>query len=153
MTGSGGAAEAVRAFAFAEPEPGRWGAAWLPPGVPGVGVVGVGDRSSPGALDLDGAGAEEAWRLKSDGGLELVLEGLGEPAPSDPDKLEDGFDQLCRVTGKAQDGGRMVECLGWRGIRPAAGDRAVGSFRLVSGWFGAQDGFVLLAWRPRKAKG
>jgi hypothetical protein len=118
-----------------------------------VGVLGEGDQSSPGALELEGARAEEPWRLASEGGTELVLEGLGEPAPSDPDRPGDGFDQLCRVTGRLQAGSRTVDCLGWRGTRPAPGDRAMGSFRLVSGWFGPEDGFVVLARRPRKARG
>jgi hypothetical protein len=152
MTAPVGAADqAVRAFAFAEPDGGRWGAAWLAPGAPPVGVLGGGDQASVEPLALEGAGADEPWRLAAGQGTELVLEALGEPAESDPEAEQDGFDQLCRVSGT--ESGRQLECLGWRGVRARPVDAAVTSLRLVAGWFDDQDGFVLLAGRPGKAKG
>jgi hypothetical protein len=154
MAGDGGAAEeAVRAFAFAEPEAGRWGAGWLAPGAPAVGVLALGDQAAAKPLELQGMGAEEPWRL-TDGDTELALEGLGEPGWSDPEAPQEGFDQLCRVTGTVASGqSRQLDCLGWRGSRRSAIDPAVNSFRLVAGWLDEQDGFVVLAGRPRKSKG
>ncbi|HEY1523506.1 MAG TPA: hypothetical protein VGF70_10885 [Solirubrobacteraceae bacterium] len=153
MTGVGGAAApAVRAFAFAEPEAGgRWGAAWLPPGADPAGVLDVGDQPSAAPLQLDGAEATEPWRLTADPDTELVLEGLGPPAWSDPEARQEEFHQLCRVSGVA--GGRPLESLGWRWAREPASDPAVRSFRAVAGWFDEQDGFAVAARRPGKAKG
>lgn len=106
-------------------------------------------------LELEGIDAAEPWRLTADGDTELVVEGLGEPAWSDPDAQAHGFQQLCRVTGTVQGrrtGGRL-ECLGWRSAGGQAIDPAGSSVRLVAGWFDDQDGFALVAGRPRKFKG
>jgi hypothetical protein len=152
----GAAAPAARAFAFAESDAGgRWGAAWLPPGAPSTGVLAIGDHTRTEPLQLEGADPSEPWRLTADPDTELVLEPLGEPAWNDPEKPADGFQQLCRVTGTlgATHGGGRLECLGLRTVRGAALDPAVRSIRLVAGWFNDQDGFALLAGRPRKAKG
>jgi hypothetical protein len=151
MTGVGGAAPAVRAFAFAEPDGGRWGAAWLPAGSSDHGALAMGGRTSSGPLQLEGSGADEPWRVAADPGTELVLDGLGDPAWSDPEAEQDGFHQLCRVSGVAD--GQELKCLGWRWVGQPEIDRAVSSFRLVAGWFGDQDGFALAAGRPGKAKG
>jgi hypothetical protein len=153
MAGVGGAAgEAVRAFAFAEPEAGRWGAGWLAPGAPAMAVLALGEEAGAIPLELQGIDPEEPWRLR-DGDTELLLEGLGEPARTDAEAPHEGFDQLCRVTTAAAGQSGQLNCLGWRGSRRSAFDPAVNSFRLVAGWFDEQDGFVVLAGRPRKAKG
>jgi hypothetical protein len=119
-----------------------------------MGVLGLAEEAQAGPLDLDGAGAEERWQLEGQG-YELGLEGLTEPVWSDPTAPEGGFDQLCRVTGaiETDQGRRELECLGWRTARAEATDPGVGSLRLVAGWFEAQEGFALLALRPRKANG
>jgi hypothetical protein len=156
MAGVGGAAApAVRAFAFAEPGAGgSWGAVWLPAGAPPIGVLAAGDQTGAEPLQLEGADAAEPWRLTANAGTELVVEGLGEPAWSTPETPADGFQQLCRVTGTVHAGhaGRL-ECLGLRSVGGRAIDPALGSVRLAAGWFDDQDGFALVAGRPRKFKG
>jgi hypothetical protein len=152
MTGVGGAAAAaVRALAFAEPDGGRWGAAWLPAGASGDGVLALDDGTSSAPLRLEGNGAAESWRLEAGPGTELALHGLGDPAWGDPMAQQDGFHQLVRVSGVA--GGQALECLGWRWTGEPEMERAVDSCRLVAGWFDDQDGFALAAGRPGKAKG
>lgn len=157
MTGVGGAAApAVRAFAFAEPgDGGSWGAVWLPADAPPVGALGAGDQTSAAPVQLEGSEATEPWRLTADPDTELLLEGLGEPAWSNPELPADGFHQLCRVTGTlpAGQGGGRLECLGWRSVGGPAIDPGVDSIRLVAGWFEDQDGFALVAERTRKSKG
>jgi hypothetical protein len=117
-------------------------------------VLALGERASAEPLELEGTGAAESWRLTVGPGTELVLDGLGEPALSDPEAPQDGFQQLCRVSGTVPAGrGGRLECLGWRSFGGQAIDSTVGSFRLVAGWFDDQDGFGLVAGRPRKSKG
>jgi hypothetical protein len=148
----GAAAPAVRAFAFAEPGEGRrWGAAWLAPGAEPAGVLAMNDQPSAEPLQLDGTGADQPWRVTAGADTELVLEGLGDPVWSDPEARQEGFHQLCRVTGRAVGG--PLESLGWRWTREPAIERGFTSVRMVAGWFGEQDGFALAARRPAKAKG
>lgn len=151
---AGGADPAVRTFAFGGAEPGGWGAAWLVPGAPATGVLGLPDRAGAEELTLEGAGPEEPWQLRTGAG-ELMLEGVTAAVWRDPQAPEDGFDQLCRVRGTIEAGGGRSEldCLGWRGTRPPGIDPAVSSFRLTAGWFDPDEGFSLLALRPRKASG
>jgi hypothetical protein len=138
--------------AFGELESGFWGVAWLPPGGPGGGVVGVGADASPTPLTLAGRDASEPWSLRGEG-IELRWEGLSEAVWRDPSAPEQGFDQLCRVTGTIQahpsPGG--LPSLGWRTAQPAPGK--VSSLRQVAAWFEPGDGFALVALRPAKAKG
>jgi hypothetical protein len=67
-----------------------------------------------------------------------------------------GFDQLCRVRGRAGIDGteREIDCLGRRGSH---GDgiklEKFDSVRDVSAWFGPVDGLAVVALRPRKARG
>lgn len=151
---SGGADQAVRAFAFGEPIAGAWGAAWLAPGASPAGVVGLTHQAAAADLRLEGVGADEPWRLTAVG-TELVLEGVTEPAWRNPGAPGEGFDQLCRVSGTVENGSgrRELTCLGWRGARPPAFDPSVGSFRLVAAWFEPEEGFALVAARPRRAHG
>ncbi len=156
MSGAGGAAEqAVRSFAFGQHEGGEWGAAWLPPESAGSGVVSVAGAATVGPMQVEGTGPDEPWRVDTEVGV-LTLEGVGEPVCRDPAALEHGFDQLCRVTGEIAAGGtaQNLDCLGWRGAHPlAAPVGAASSFRLAAGWLDVEDGFSLLALRPKKAKG
>jgi hypothetical protein len=156
MRGAGGAAEqATRSFAFGQLEGGVWGAAWLPPEAPASGVVGLDEDAATGPIRVDGARSDEPWRVEATAG-ELTLEGIGQPALRDPDAREDFFDQLCRVTGKLTVGGssKTLDCLGWRGAHPLITPaRAPDSFRLAASWFEPEDGFALLALRPRNAEG
>lgn len=142
---AGTADQAVRSFAFAEPEANRWGAAWLPPRGPAAAVLALGDEPTRGPVELEGSAPDEPWQLSGPGG-ELVLEGATEPVWRDPDAPEQGFDQLCRISG-------TVECLGWRGSLPASLGAKADSLRLITAWFDEAEGFSVLAVRPRKAKG
>jgi hypothetical protein len=150
----GGADQAVRSFAFAEPEALAWGAAWIAPGVPGSGVLGRGEQAGVVPLELEGGRAEDPWWLSGEG-IELELEALTAPAWRHPEAPQGEFDQLCRAKGTFPVRGEPLEldCLGWRGTQPAAVDRKAASFRLLSAWFDEEEGFALLAIRPRKAKG
>jgi hypothetical protein len=145
----GGADQAVRSFAFAELEARAWGAGWIAPGAPATGVLGWGDRAGAVPLAVEGEGAEESWWLSGEG-TDLELEVMS-PAVVQ----REAVDQLCRVKGTFQVAGevRELDCLGWRGTRPPGFSSKASSFRLLSAWFDQQDGFVLLAVRPRKAKG
>ncbi len=146
---AGGADQAVRAFAFAEPKGQTWGVGWIAPGAPATAVIGRGESASAVPLELAGHGAEDPWSLRG-GGLELEL-----GADSPPVAGQGGFDQLCRARGTVTVTGqtRELDCLGWRGTRPARFSSKAGSFRLLVGWLDHEEGFVLVAVRPRKAKG
>ena len=146
---AGGADQAVRAFAFAEPQAQTWGVAWIVPGASAAGVIGRGQSASAMALQLEGHGAEDPWRLTGED-LELELGALSAPVAG-----QGGFDQLCRLTGTWQAAGeaRELDCLGWRGTRPPRLDSKAGSFRLLAVWLDQEEAFVLGAIRPRKAKG
>lgn len=152
----GAAAPPVRAFAFAEARVGgTWGVVWLPAGAPPTGVLATGEQMSAEPLQLEGVDAAEPWRLTAEGDTDLVVEGLGEPAWSNPEAPADGFQQLCRVTGgvHTSQGGGRIDCLGWRSADAQAIDPAVNSVRLAAGWFDDHDGFALVSGRPRKFKG
>lgn len=154
----GAAAPAVRAFAFAEAEPeagGSWGAVWIPPGASATGALAAGDQTSTEQMQVEDGDPAGPWHLTSEPDTDLVVEGLGVPAWSNPETPADGFQQLCRVTGTvgASRGGGRLECLGWRSVGGQALDPAVNTVRLVAGWFDDQDGFALVAGRAGKAKG
>lgn len=141
----------LRALLFGDIDGGVWGAAVSAP--------------EPGVILCDAAGAsltcgpEQAawsaegrgWRLAGDG-LELHVEpggeGSGQSAPAAGEQLG-GFQELCRVQGTAPLGGseRRVDCIGTRCVVEGLEAGAVGSVRIVSGWFAADDAFMLLALR------
>ena len=73
---------------------------------------------------------------------------------ADDDHVE-GFDQLCRVTGRFElDGAEhAVDCLGLRTSRSGSFDLGkLESVRAVSTWFEPDEGLALMAFRARKAK-
>jgi hypothetical protein len=156
MSGPGGVADqAVRWVAFGQLEGGVWGAAWLPPGSAGSGILGLAEAAAAGPIQADGAGPDEPWRVEGGVGG-VTLEGAGEPVWSDPEAPEQGFDQLCRVTGEIAPGGapQKLDCLGWRGAHPLGAPAGTAtSFRIAASWFDVEDGFALMALRPRKARG
>jgi hypothetical protein len=93
------------------------------------------------APELSSAGDD--WSLTSGSGLELSISPEGPVA-----ELADGFEQLCRVRGAD------VDCLGRRSLRNGELElSALDSGRDISAWFGAGEGVVLTALRPRGAKG
>jgi len=147
---------ALRTIAFGDVERTVWGAAWIPdPDGPAfIALGGNGDHSLVSSLRVSGGGGGE-WRLDGDR-AELLVSGLGEAvAATAPDDHLEGFDQLCRVTGRFElDGAeRGVDCLGLRMSLSWPFDLAkLESVRAVSTWFEPDEGLALVAFRTRKAK-
>jgi hypothetical protein len=138
----------MRSFAFGEPGGELSGTAAVWEG---------GSCSSLGApLRVEGDGPDEEWRLLGDG-VELTFAPLGEAAGLELENAGiSGQYQLAHVQGTVSDGGdeREVDCAGQRSRRLGALDgKRFGALRTVSAWFGEADGLVVLAARPRKAKG
>ncbi len=145
----------VRIFGFSDLSDGPWGAAWIPPTLDQARLLGSAVGSSPATLQLEGEQGNEPWRL-STGGTELTVEGLGETVWSDPAGEASGFDQLCQVTGvlAGESGHRDVRSLGWRSSRPhPLSPSRVESLRQVAAWFDPEEGFALLAVRPKGGRG
>ena len=149
---------ALRTLAFGDLESkGAWGAVWATdPDEPTLATVGTGrDWSVLPDLRLSPGEGDERWRLAGGAAsLEVAPEGEAVAAHASEDGIE-GWDQLCRVTGRfEQDGNeRAVECLGLRSwFSPAKELERYESIRAVSTWFGPDEGMALAAFRPRKAK-
>jgi hypothetical protein len=146
----------VRAFGFGDLTGGPWGIAWVPPQTPATALLAPsGDEPAVASLELDGHEADERWRVRS-AGVELTLEGLGEPGWTELPDQPPGFDQLCRVTGVLKSAQRRddISTLGWRSARPEPlSPGRSESLRQVAGWFDPGEGFALLAVRPREAPG
>jgi hypothetical protein len=148
---------ALRTLAFGDLERGVWGAALIPLD-DGPGLTALGSDTAvtfgPGiGWSVARYGGE--WRLDGEG-TALTVSPVGEPvAVAATDDHVDGFDQLCRVTGRVQLGGAEVEVesLGMRSSRSGGFDLGkLESLRAVSTWFEPDEGLALMAFRPRKAK-
>ena len=148
---------ALRTVAFGDLERTAWGAAWIP-GADGsaLATLGAGDaRTVAPSLRLT-AGAEDGeWRLDGDVAT-LTVSPAGDPvAVHDADDHIEGFDQLCRVTGRFElDGAEHdIDSLGLRTSRSGSFDLGkLESVRAVSSWFEPDEGLAVMAFRPRKAK-
>jgi hypothetical protein len=153
---------ALRTLAFGELEPvGAWGVALVPGSDgPALTALGAGESSTVRPEVSFSAGADgDQWRLNDDA-TELVAAPAGEAVAvqSTQDAVE-GWDQLCRVTGRFEWGGtaHTVDCLGlrswWSG---AIAIERYESIRSVSVWFepeeGTAEGMALTAFRPHKAR-
>jgi hypothetical protein len=103
----------------------------------------------PRSESLDGD-----WHL--DGTGQLVVAPAAEAvALQVPQEQFEGYDQLCRVTGRLTlDGGeREIDCLGVRTWFPGPIDlERYESIRAVSTWFEPDEAMALTAFRARKAK-
>lgn len=149
---------ALRTLAFGDLEPGVWGAAWIPaqdgPAVTALGGNGEGVLVSGARVTADPDTGE--WHLAGDR-TALTVSGAGEAvAVGATDDRVEGFDQLCRVTGRFElDGAEhVVDCLGLRASRSGEFDLGkLESVRAVSTWFEPDEGLSLMAFRARKAKG
>jgi hypothetical protein len=129
----------LRTLTFGDLDSGVWGAAWELGNGAGFALIGANDIfAAPDAM-LTGD-----WSLTGDG-VELESSASGEPA-----ELEDGFDDLATIRGRARIGDteRMIECVGRRGERRAFDPTAYESVRDVSAWFSVDDAIFLLAARP-----
>ncbi len=148
-------ARQLRTVAFGTLDGGPWGAAWSA-GSPLI-LLAASAGQAPRPLvqaAISGSGPDESWRLAAEG-VELEVSGEGEAAPVATDEVAVGFDQLCRVRGRALIDGaeRAVDCPGLRGAHGDLDLRAYKSVRRVCAWFGSGHAIALLALRPRKAKG
>jgi hypothetical protein len=146
-----------RTVAFGELSSGLWGVAWSPAAdAPAEVAVGAGPNAEVLTATLTGAGEDE-WRLESDRiELRLSPSAAATVVGGSPDAVVEGFDQLCRASGRLTlaGGEREVSCLGSRSTRDGALDlERFESFRHVSAWFEPGDGLALIALRPRKSRG
>lgn len=151
---SSGSALALRTVAFGDLDGRLWGAA-VQRGHAGL-VVGSGDSVTE-APEPRWTVEDRAWRLTGDG-FELHVEPRGE-APAE-DREDDGSEpelsglqELCRVHGRISLGGveQLVDCGGTRSEVDGLEADAVGSARVVSGWFGPDEAISVIALRPRRA--
>jgi hypothetical protein len=98
---------------------------------------------------------DRAWSLVGDG-FELYVDPRGE-APEDSDGGApgevSGLQELCRVHGRISVDGveQIVDCLGTRSEIDGLEPDAIGSARVVSGWFGPDEAITVIALRSRRA--
>jgi hypothetical protein len=136
---------ALRWLAFGDLDSAVWGVAWLP-GDAGAGhaVLAAGADTGVVAVELAAGSPGDDWRLRAEG-IELTFSPAGETASG-----------LVHARGRfTGDGGEhQVDAPGWVAAiseLPAAGE--LDSLRLITAWFGDDEGVALLALRPRKARG
>jgi hypothetical protein len=148
----------LRTLAFGELDPaGAWGAAWIPDS-DGQALAALGDGQVSAALrgvDLAGATDGGEWQLDGDDAALLVAPAGDEVAVQASEDGIEGWDQLCRVTGRFERDGaeHAVDCLGLRSWWSSAIDvERYESIRAVSVWFEPDEGLTVTAFRPRKAK-
>ena len=150
---SDGAATPLRTVAFAELDASVWGVAWTPgPEEHSFVAVGGGERSGAASATLQAGGASEQWLLAG----EAVEVTVSPASAAVATGIGSGFDQLCRVHGRASVDGaeRDIDCIGRRGghghgVKLDKFD----SIRDVSAWFAPEDGLAVVALRPRKSRG
>ena len=109
-----------------------------------------------GEVRVEGSDPDEPWRLEGDG-LDLTFAPVGPPAELRLDDAGVSLSyQLARVTGHVvREGDELaIDCGGERTYRLGAPDgKRFSALRVVSGWFGTDAGLIVLAARPRKARG
>ncbi len=147
----------LRTLAFGDPARTVWGAAWLlGDGGSAPAVFGAaGDHAVVPSLSVSVGEDIGDWRLDGEGAALVVAPAGDGVAVRASDEHVEGFDQLCRVTGRFALGGaeHEVECLGLRTSRSGGLDLDnVASIRAVSTWFEPDEGLTLMAVRGRKAK-
>lgn len=147
----------LRTLGFGDLDQRVWGAAWVREPDGGVfAVVGGGEHTAVLAgASLTLGGDSDEWRLEGDGAA-LTVSPVGERvavvAGEDP---VEGFDQLCRVTGRfgLEGDEHEADCLGLRSSLSIGLDLdGLDSIRALTSWFEPGDGFALTALRSRKAK-
>ncbi|MGZ4166200.1 MAG: hypothetical protein ACXVRW_03360 [Solirubrobacteraceae bacterium] len=153
------AANHLRTLAFGDVGGDLWGAA-VHTATP---LLVFGDSSGAtwsAALPADGWIAEGVgWRLTGDD-VELHVMPGGEAEEMESEEGEatadlSGCDELCRVRGTIAIGGssREIECVGTRCVIDGVDAGSLGSARMVSGWFGQDEAFMLLALRAADTVG
>jgi hypothetical protein len=138
----------LRIVAFGDLDAGVWGAA-IGDDAP-LFVASISGGHLSGVASLAAGDGDAEWRLTAEG-FELALRPATERVSAAGHALE-GFDQLCRVTGRLT-GDREVDCLGRRAERVVDDRRDLDSVRDVSAWFAVDDGLAMTALRRRKARG
>jgi hypothetical protein len=150
---SEGTAAAFRTLAFGDLGAGAWGCAWGDPYQPvlAVGATRPGAPVAASPATISGSAPGEDWAIAGEG-VELTVSPESEPVSS---PAIGGFDQLCRVRGRAAVGGadREIDLPGRRGSRSGLEMRQFDSFREVSAWFAPGEGISLTSLRPHGAKG
>ncbi|HTX13053.1 MAG TPA: hypothetical protein VME22_30830 [Solirubrobacteraceae bacterium] len=148
---------ALRTLAFGDLEATVWGAGWFSDSADDALTIIGADGGQPTVL-TGGAPTEETpdgdWHLDAAGQLVVAPAAEAVALQVPQDQLE-GYDQLCRVTGRLKLGGgeREIDCLGVRTwfSSPIDLDRYE-SIRAVSTWFEPDEAMALTAFRARKAK-
>jgi hypothetical protein len=147
-------------LAFGELDAGLWGCMWADASdaIAALGTLEAGGQASTGAVTVSGSSAAEAWTVAGPawppgaGRLSISATAASPPASS---SAMPGFEQLCRVRGRALLGGdeREIDCLGVRAARPGLDLGQLDSLREVSAWFEGDEALALTALRPRGARG
>jgi hypothetical protein len=150
----------LQTLAFGELEAGLWGCVWADGagGTAALGSLDASSEASTGAVAVSGSSAADDWALtgpdwgSGDGQLSLTVAAASPPASS---SALPGFEQLCRVRGRAAFGGgeHEINCLGVRTARPGLDLSRLDSVREVSAWFEGEQALALTALRPRGAAG
>jgi hypothetical protein len=149
---------ALRTLAFGDLDGTVWGAGWFAdPAAPGLTVFYDGPARPPVLLAVPPPAGPDIggdWHLEGAGQLVVApaAEAVAVQVPGD--RLE-GYDQLCRVTGRLDldSGERDVDCLGVRTWLSGPLDlERYESIRAVSSWFEPDEAMALTAFRGRKAK-
>jgi hypothetical protein len=115
------------------------------------GTEAVAVRTDGVSIEADG---DEPWRATFDGAFELELEPLAGAAEVAVAGIE-GFEQLCRVRGTVDAGGkqRSVECLGQRGRSRGRADWSkLALARTVSAWLDDETAVTISAVRDKSSK-
>jgi hypothetical protein len=149
---------AFRALAFGNVDGRLWGAAVQS----GHAGLAFGSADSTGSASMPEWTVEDrAWSLTGEG-FELHVDPRGEtPAERDGDGSSDdqasaqvsGRQELCRVHGRISLAGveQIVDCAGTRTQVDGLEADAIGSARVVSGWFGPDEAITVVALRSRRA--
>src|SRR5947209_20604350 len=102
---SNGSRAMLRTVTFGQLEAGVWGAVVFTGHESAVIIAGAAGLTTTGRAALHGAATDEDWRIDGDA-VELSVSPVGNAvtgAGADPG--QEGFDQLCRVTGRITVGG------------------------------------------------
>jgi hypothetical protein len=142
----------LRTLAFGDVDGGIWGAAISGPAPVFAFGDAAGSTASGTAPQATWTADGRGWRLAGDG-FDLHVEPAGEDL--DPSEAADeteavsGFQELCRVQGTVSLSGSecAVDCVGTRCVIEGVDAGSLGSARAVSGWFGEDEAFMLLALR------
>lgn len=151
-------------LAFGDPAGGVWGAALDA----SSSALAFGDRhgATAGAAITDGGWCceDRGWHLQGEGfDLQVAPAGEDQASPARDDEARpdadglgaSGYQELCGVRGTLTLAGspRRVDCIGTRCVIEGVDAASLRSARAVSGWFAADDAFLLLALRAGVQRG